>query len=186
MFHMTYSIVLLLYSCADKASLQYLDRAWHQLPQPPKPVNMAFRRHYLPEELSRRPEVRGIWLENRSTNDDLDYPAYAPVDHYPVLIAGYKPFVGRTREVSDSDIEKFILEHPGCISVGEFFIGNKQVQNMDEIDAVYMAAIKVIHDLRKAAIRDSPVQLESSKDTNDVKKRNRVASKIKNLFQRFS
>jgi hypothetical protein len=71
------------------------------------------------------------------------------------------------REVNDSGIEKQLSGHSGCTNGGEF-----AMDNFEEVDAVFLAVIEVIQDLRKVAVRWN---------LPEDKKKNSAVIKIKNF-----
>jgi hypothetical protein len=96
---------------------------------------------------------------------------YVPMKHYPVVIAGYKPRRNLPRDFDDSKIEKFLSDYPGFIYGREI-----SMDNLEEIDVVFMAVVKVIRDLRKIGL---------SWNLLEDKKKNSAGVKIKKLFRQF-
>jgi hypothetical protein len=164
------SIVLLVYSIADESAPQLLEETLNTIPSPPAAANVSSM------AVSRRmysgPTVQGIRLQNLADeraaggmqklfdlkDESLHYTPYVPMEKFPVVIAGHKPENNPHREISDKDIQRFISNHQGCTYGGDFAL-----DNLEEIDAVFLAVSKRIHDLRKVAISPSSNEHISSK-----------------------
>jgi hypothetical protein len=134
-------MVLMIYDATSKASLQYIEDVSSNLPLPPplqKKEAMIVRNEDENEYVV--PPFRAIRM---GTSDDA--PRY-PAQKYPVIIAGYKPSAQVFQEVNCSDVEKFIQDRPECKFGGEFAL-----HNQEEIDAVFLACIEVLHRLKEQA-----------------------------------
>jgi hypothetical protein len=116
----------MVYDTSSRLSLQYFHDIYDKIPLP-QPIHKY-----------EAPRRRGIQLEA-----SYDSPYY-PAERFPVVVAGYRGPSTLPPEVNESDVEKFIQDRPECIFGGEFALDNQE-----EIDAIFLAVIGVIHKLKK-------------------------------------
>jgi len=116
--------VLLTYTVSDLGSLEYLDSLYDSIPKLPRYRNTVVRSkaHQAHPEES---EVRVLYLEGLRRKRSIELPGYVVREDYPVVIAGCKA-PGQARQVHDSDVQKFLKDHPSCTFGGEFELDNQQ------------------------------------------------------------
>lgn len=146
LFQQDYKIGLLTYSINDMSSLQYLEELYQRLPTAPYGVDgdvIEYGKH--PKKVG----VQGIQILDRSKHPKPPTLSYTPLSQYTLFLVGMTPRWHKTRprEVLPGDLQDFLKDKPNIRNAGEV-----DLQNLDEIDAVFDGVIREFHSLLERSI----------------------------------